>query len=145
MTHTTLPQEALMADLTHTPGPRLFHLQRHHDISGVSGCGRVADGVLWPDGTATIRWRGDRPSTVHWDTLDDAQAIHGHAGATTIVFDDVRTVTDEQRALAANAVSTLLNSLGAWRSLEDCQTIADVAFGAASGRLGGIPIQDRPC
>ncbi|WP_245727153.1 hypothetical protein [Streptomyces longwoodensis] len=68
-------------------GPRTFHLQRDHDVSGVSGTGRVADGVLWPDGTVSIRWRGNRPSTVHWDRLGDAEAIHGHQGATRIVWD----------------------------------------------------------
>lgn len=68
--------------------PRLFHLQRDRDVSGVSGTGRVADGVLWPDGTVTIRWRGDRPSTVHWDALADAEAVHGHGGATRIVWAD---------------------------------------------------------
>lgn len=64
----------------------LFHLQRDHDITGVSGTGTVADGVLWLDGTVTIRWRGPRPSTVNWQSLDDAMAIHGHGGATRIVW-----------------------------------------------------------
>jgi hypothetical protein len=68
--------------------PRRFHLQRTVDITGVSGTGRVADGVLWPDGTATLRWRGDRPSTVNWDRIADAEAIHGHGGHTVIVWDD---------------------------------------------------------
>lgn len=68
--------------------PRLFHLQRDTDVSGVSGSGRVADGVRWPDGTATVRWRGDRASTVNWDRVEDAEAIHGHGGATRIVWDD---------------------------------------------------------
>lgn len=68
--------------------PRRFHLQRDHDVSGVSGTGRVADGVLWPDGTATLRWRGDRASTVHWDRITDTEHVHGHGGATRIVWDD---------------------------------------------------------
>lgn len=68
--------------------PRRFYLQRHTDVTGASGTGRVADGVLWPDGTATVRWRGDRASTVHWDRVADAEAIHGHGGATTIVWLD---------------------------------------------------------
>lgn len=121
--------------------PRLFHLQRHTDPSGVSGTGRVADGVLWPDGTATIRWRGDRPSTVNWDTLDHAQAIHGHGGATSIVFDQPAVLTDEQRARAAGAVSNALNALKCWRPTDDCQTIANAALDAATGRLDGIPTQ----
>lgn len=71
---------------------RLFVLHRDRDISGVSGTGVVADGVLWPDGTVTVRWRGSRPSTVHWNGLDDAEAVHGHGGATRIIWTDtVRT------------------------------------------------------
>lgn len=68
--------------------PRLFHLQRDTDITGASGTGRVADGVLWPDRTVTLRWRGEMPSTVNWSELAHAEAVHGHDGATRIVFDD---------------------------------------------------------
>ncbi len=67
---------------------RRFHLERDTDITGVSGTGCVADGVLWPDGTATLRWRGSRASTVHWDKVADAEAVHGHGGHTRIVWDD---------------------------------------------------------
>ncbi|MFF5778131.1 hypothetical protein ACFY7Y_14420 [Streptomyces virginiae] len=67
---------------------RRFHLFRHADVSGVSGTGIVADGILWPDGTASLRWRGERPSSVHWDRIADAKAVHGHGGATEIVWDD---------------------------------------------------------
>ena len=74
--------------MTEPTAPRLFHLQRDTDITGVSGTGRVADGVLWPDGTATLRWLGDRASTVHWDRIGDAKAVHGHGGATRIVLND---------------------------------------------------------
>lgn len=68
--------------------PRLFALQRDTDITGVSGTGTVADGVVWPDGSVSIRWRGERPSTVFWESLDDAVAVHGHVGATRFVFAD---------------------------------------------------------
>jgi hypothetical protein len=69
--------------------PRRFHLQRDHDVTGVSGTGRVADGILWSDGTASVRWLGDRPSTVFWDNgLADAEHVHGHGGHTRIVWDD---------------------------------------------------------
>lgn len=67
---------------------RVFRLQRDRDISGVSGTGIVADGCQWPDGTVTIRWRGDRPSTVNWDSIEHAEAVHGHGGATRIVMAD---------------------------------------------------------
>ncbi|MFI1472069.1 hypothetical protein [Streptomyces wuyuanensis] len=81
----------------HQPGRRFF-LLRHHDITGVSGTGVVADGVEWPDGTVTIRWRGERPSTVDWGSIDDALHIHGHSGSTEIVWvDPEQPAVPEQR------------------------------------------------
>lgn len=68
--------------------PRLFTLVRHEDVTGISGTGVVADGVCWPDGAVAVRWRGERQSTVVWQSMDDVQAIHGHGGATSIVWDD---------------------------------------------------------
>ncbi|MFZ3592276.1 hypothetical protein [Streptomyces sp. BH104] len=67
---------------------RRFHLQRDTDITGVSGTGHVADGILWTDGTASVRWLGERPSIVHWDDIAHAEHVHGHGGATRIVWDD---------------------------------------------------------
>lgn len=65
--------------------PRRFQLHRLEDVSGVSGVGVVADGVLWPDGTATVRWRGPHASVVFWPGgIADVEAIHGHNGATQI-------------------------------------------------------------
>lgn len=72
------------------PVPRRFQLYRHTDISHVSGIGIVAWGVQYPDGAVAIRWHGDHPSTVAWDSVEDAIAIHGHSGATEIRWlDDV--------------------------------------------------------
>ncbi|MEV7584411.1 hypothetical protein [Streptomyces erythrochromogenes] len=71
------------------PSPRRFHMYRHTDVSGVSGTGVVADGVLWPDGTASVRWRGDHPSVVFWDRGQvSVDHVHGHGGATEIVWLD---------------------------------------------------------
>lgn len=66
---------------------RTFHLHRDHDVSGVSGEGVVADGVTFPDGVTVVRWRGERQSTVVWPSIDDVIAIHGHGGATRLVWD----------------------------------------------------------
>ena len=66
--------------------PRLFTLERDRDVTGVSGTGTVADGVVWPDGTVSLRWRGPRPSVVFWGSLEDAEVIHGHGGSTRIVW-----------------------------------------------------------
>jgi hypothetical protein len=69
--------------------PRRFYLDRSTDVTGASGTGRVADGVLWPDGTVTIRWRGEHQSTVNWDGIASAEHVHSHKGATRIVFLDL--------------------------------------------------------
>ena len=63
-------------------------MHRDADVTGVSGVGLVAEGVVFSDGTAVIRWRGQHCSTVVWDTLVDAVQVHGHNGATRFVFDD---------------------------------------------------------
>ncbi|MGW2495862.1 hypothetical protein ACWCV2_15360 [Streptomyces pseudogriseolus] len=81
--------------------PRLFHLERDTDVTGVSGTGRVADGVQWPDGTVALRWIGDRPSTVLWGSVDDVAAIHGHGGATRIVWADEPPAPDRTTAALA--------------------------------------------
>ncbi|MFD3517739.1 hypothetical protein [Streptomyces sp. NPDC058657] len=68
---------------------RRFVLRRRRDISGISGTGDVADGVLWPDGTASVRWRGEHPSIVFWDRgRVSVEFIHGHVGATEVEFLD---------------------------------------------------------
>lgn len=68
---------------------RLFHLERDIDVSGVSGTGVVARGVVFPDGSVAMRWdAGPDRSTVLWDSIDAAERIHGHGGATRIVWDD---------------------------------------------------------
>lgn len=68
--------------------PRRFYLQRDNDETGVSGTGRVADGVLWPDGTATVRWRAQPASTGVWGSLSEVEEVHGHHGLTRVVWID---------------------------------------------------------
>jgi hypothetical protein len=70
---------------TKTAHPNTFVLVRHHDVSGVSGTGIVAQGVIWDDGTATIKWRGPHATvTHHAGGIDSVRAIHGHDGSTVI-------------------------------------------------------------
>ncbi|MGW4114803.1 hypothetical protein ACWEFJ_28345 [Actinosynnema sp. NPDC004786] len=77
-----------IADDTQLP-PRLFRLHRDQDVSGVSGTGYVADGVLWPDGSATVHWRGEwRTDASHPAGMPSVRAVHGHGGATRIVWAD---------------------------------------------------------
>jgi hypothetical protein len=64
-----------------------FRLDRNTDYSGVSGTGVVAEGVEFPNGKVLIKWLGDRPSLVLWQSMDDAVAIHGHNGGTEFVYE----------------------------------------------------------
>ena len=65
-----------------------FHLRRIEDATGVSGTGRVAEGVVFSDGTCAIRWLTATKSTAVYATLADVITIHGHDGGTLVVFDD---------------------------------------------------------
>lgn len=66
---------------------RTFTLLRERDVSGISGVGTVAEGIQFTDGTVVMRWLTEKASTVVWANLDDAMAIHGHSGDTTVVWE----------------------------------------------------------
>lgn len=71
--------------------PRLFSALRNADESGVSGTGRVLDGVLWPDGSVATRWRTDTPGGETFATWTHFHAVHvcSHPGnATELPFAD---------------------------------------------------------
>lgn len=88
--------------------PRRFRLQRTVDATGVSGTGTVADGVLWPDGSAALRWRTQHASTAVYASLADVEHIHGHGGATQVVWlDDAgRLDLDVVRARTGRVLAT---------------------------------------
>lgn len=79
-----------------------FVLRRAEDVTGVSGTGIVADGVIFPGGMKTVtRWRGGTTGvaqTCVWDSIQDVKAVHGHSGATQV---DLVPVGDVIKALAA--------------------------------------------
>ena len=64
--------------------PRRFYTERTVDVSGVSGTGVVAFGVMFPDGTTVLRWNTETASTAIYNSIHELEAIHGHGGSTTI-------------------------------------------------------------
>ena len=58
---------------------RRFELHRDHDVSGVSGTGLVAEGALFSDGVAVVRWLTDIRSTVVWEDVPSRRST-GTAG-----------------------------------------------------------------
>ena len=65
-----------------------FKLVRKQDISGVSGTGEVAEGVIFHDGQTVLSWRGRHHTIEVCPSLNDVIDIHGHQGATEVVFED---------------------------------------------------------
>lgn len=69
--------------------PRSFLLYRRTDPSGISGTGVIAVGALFCDGTVALHWLGEYDSTAIWpgpDGLAKVTAVHGHDGATVVLF-----------------------------------------------------------
>lgn len=67
---------------------RRFYLQRTEDASGVSGTGKVAEGVEFSDGVCVLRWLTAGGSTAVYNTAEDLIRIHGHEGRTRLMFVD---------------------------------------------------------
>lgn len=65
-----------------------FVLLRDVDETGISGDGYVAQGVKFFDGTCVLRWRTRTRTTAVYASLDDLIEIHGHGGATRVVWID---------------------------------------------------------
>lgn len=66
---------------------RRFYLQRDEDQTGVSGTGRVAEGVVWSNGWVSMMWLTDTWSLVTYPDLASVRKIHGHGGRTRIEFE----------------------------------------------------------
>jgi len=67
---------------------RTFKLVRHEDVSGVSGTGVVAEGVIFHDGQVAVSWFGKHHCVSVWPNIEDVEAIHGHEGRTIVEFDE---------------------------------------------------------
>ena len=65
-----------------------FRLIRNEDVSGVSGTGAVAEGVLFATGKVALSWLSDLHSVTVYDSVDDLERIHGHEGRTRIEWID---------------------------------------------------------
>ena len=66
---------------------RVFTIIRQADESGVSGTGRVLDGIVFDDGTTVVRWRTATASTAIYKTYEDFYYIHieSHPDNLTII------------------------------------------------------------
>ena len=70
-----------------------FYLQRIEDESGVSGTGKVAQGIIFDNGKVALSWISDNTSVdassvAVYDSIKDVKTIHGHNGKTKVVVKD---------------------------------------------------------
>jgi len=79
--------------------PARFTMFRRLDTSGVSGTGRILDGIVFPDGITVIRWRSDKKfagrkvnSLGVFQSFEDFKIIHisSHVENQTVIswFDE---------------------------------------------------------
>ncbi|WP_019584694.1 hypothetical protein [Deinococcus apachensis] len=66
-----------------------FQLVRSEDVSGSSGTGTVAEGVVFSDGAVAMRWPVKPISTGFFGCSGDVERIHGHEGCTVVQVLDV--------------------------------------------------------
>lgn len=70
------------------PTIKRFYVVRTEDVSGVSGTGRVAEGVEFTDGTCAIRWLSHTSATGVYANVKQLLIIHGHEDRTTVEYID---------------------------------------------------------
>jgi hypothetical protein len=68
---------------------KTYYLRRDEDISGNSGCGRVAQVAEFDDGTAVLHWnlganQSQVASTEIFNSVTDLLEIHGHHGRSVL-------------------------------------------------------------
>lgn len=64
-----------------------FWLERVEDISGTSGIGRVADGIVFSNGWCALHWLTKYTSVAFYQSIAELEAIHGHNGSTKVIFE----------------------------------------------------------
>ena len=67
---------------------KVFTMVRNGDESGVSGVGRVLDGLVFPSGKTVVCWRSEIPSISTYDSFEDFERVHvqSHPGNETEIL-----------------------------------------------------------
>jgi len=73
---------------------RRFYLKRLEDESGVSGTGRIAEGVEFSDGNCAIHWLTHTACTGVYNNMKQLLLIHGHGGKTIVEWKDDEVLVD---------------------------------------------------
>jgi hypothetical protein len=63
-----------------------FELIRKTDVTGVSGTGIVAEGVVFENGRVVMQWRAPFQTLGIYDSIEEVEAIHCHGGLSQISY-----------------------------------------------------------
>jgi len=79
---------------------RRFYLKRLEDVSGVSGIGRVADGVEFENGLCAVSWKSEYPSVTIYQSITVVEKVHTHKGKdnTKLIWVDPKFESLEDKA-----------------------------------------------
>lgn len=76
---------------------KTFYLNRMTDVNGLSGTGIVAVGVVYPNGKAHMQWISFKSSFEMHESVESLIDIHGHGGATQLVWGDPPCADDKPK------------------------------------------------
>lgn len=65
-----------------------FYLNRKIDLSGVSGTGIIAYGVILPSGRVVMEWVTEHKSIAIYDGINEIQILHAQPDKTELIFFD---------------------------------------------------------
>ena len=69
---------------------KTFYLLRHEDVNGNSGCGVVAEGVIFDSGQAAMTWLTEFNTVTVFAKVSDVKKLHGHEGRTEVIIENVK-------------------------------------------------------
>jgi hypothetical protein len=68
------------------PLTQRFVLERKEDVSGMSGTGIVAVGIVLPSGMVVMEWVSFEKSMGIYHSIAQLEKVHGHEGRTLVRF-----------------------------------------------------------
>ena len=69
---------------------KTFYLLRHEDVSGTSGAGVVAEGVIFDNGMVAMTWLSKFKTVTMFPDIRTVDKIHSHEGKTELIIEGRR-------------------------------------------------------
>jgi hypothetical protein len=122
----------------------LIELHRDKDETGISGCGRVAQGVIFDNGKVALTWLTDYTSVAVYDDVLTVIAIHGHQGKTRVVAVADLDMPLIQRLAQRAAMEEMENVIpGAVQATTETWQATTTARNALLGMFNQVQLNDK--